>query len=390
MYRLESNIWKLNTVWGLRCFLLMMPTIVLFFQQNGLTMVQILLLQSLFSVAIIVLEVPSGYFADRLGRRITILAGCVLGFIGFAVYSASHGFYTFLAAEMVLAVGAALTSGADSALIYDTLLDLEKEENYQKLEGRYSAIGNFSEATASIAGGFVALVSLRMTFYLYTAIALLAIPLAATLVEPPKRVKEDADRPRGLAAICRHAMHEHAQVKWLIVYASFLGASTLTMVWFIQPYLEAAGLPLYCFGIVWAGLNLSVGIFSMTAYRIERAAGRRASLTGLVLIVGLGYALVSSHVSIWGIAYIMLFYFARGVGQPVLKDYVNRLIVSKERATILSIQNMMARLVFAVTGPLAGSVADGYGTGVAFAACCVFFLASGFTSLFFLDRHKAL
>ena len=389
--RLRSNLWKLNTIQGLRWCLVMMPTIVLFFQENGLSMGQVLLLQSLFSVAITVFEVPSGYFSDRLGRKVTLVIGNVFAFLGFVIYSVSYGFYGFLVAELVLAVGGSFISGTDSALIYDTLLELKEEDRYQKTEGRYLAIGNFSEAGASIAGGFLALISLRMPFYVYTAITFLAIPLALSLVEPTKHKRDDAQPElRGLAAIVRFAMHENTQVKWLIVYASVLGSSTLTMVWFIQPYLREAGLPLYLFGVVWAGLNFSVGVWSMAAHRIESILGRKVSLCGLIPLVALGYGLMSMHVGLIGIAFFLIFYFVRGVGQPILKDCVNRLIVSEERATILSLQNLVGRLIFAVAGPIAGWIADGYSMDVAFMACGVFFLCGGVVSLVFLQRHRAL
>ena len=391
MRKLEANIWKLNVIQALRWCLVMMPTIVLFFQENGLSMRQVLLLQALFSVTITLLEVPSGYLSDRLGRKLTLTIGNICAFLGFVIYSASYDFYHFLAAEIVLAVGGSFISGTDSALIYDTLLEMDQPERYQKMEGRYQATGNFSEAAASVAGGFLALVSLRMPFYVYTAITFLAIPLCLSLVEPSKhRNAGSGEELRKLPAILRYAMHEHPQVKWLIVYASFLGASTLTLVWFIQPYLRDAGLPLYLFGIVWAGLNFSVGVSSLAAYRIENLLGRKTSLTGLVLLIALGYALMSTHTSYWGIAYIAIFYFVRGVGQPVLKDYVNRLIISEERATILSIQNLMARLIFAITGPVAGWISDTQGMGWAFAACGVFFLGGGLISLVALSRCRAL
>ena len=86
----ESNIWKLYVIKSLRWFLLVMPIIVLFFQENGLSMMEILLLQSIFSIGIILFEIPSGYFSDVMGRKNTIIIACILGFIGFLIYSFSH------------------------------------------------------------------------------------------------------------------------------------------------------------------------------------------------------------------------------------------------------------------------------------------------------------
>jgi len=76
-----------------------MPIIVLFFQENGLSMKEVFLLQSIFSIGIILFEIPSGYFSDVIGRKKTIILGCIFGFLGFSIYSFSYGFLGFLIAE---------------------------------------------------------------------------------------------------------------------------------------------------------------------------------------------------------------------------------------------------------------------------------------------------
>ena len=101
--------------------MLIMPIITLFYQENGLGMKDVLLLQGIYSVAIVVLEIPSGYFADVWGRKSTLIIGSFLGVLGFAIYSFTSGFWSFLVAELVLGIGQSFISGSDSALLYDTL-----------------------------------------------------------------------------------------------------------------------------------------------------------------------------------------------------------------------------------------------------------------------------
>ncbi|MEA3378974.1 MAG: MFS transporter [Nanoarchaeota archaeon] len=122
MSNIESNIWKLYVIKALRWFMLIMPIIVLFFQENGLSIKEVLLLQSFFSIGIILFEIPSGYFSDVIGRKTTIIFGCILEFIGFSVYSFSYGFIGFLIAELILGLGSSFLSGTDSAIIYDGLI----------------------------------------------------------------------------------------------------------------------------------------------------------------------------------------------------------------------------------------------------------------------------
>lgn len=368
-----------------------MPTLVLFYQENGLSMKEVLLVQSFFSIGLILFEIPSGYFSDVVGRKTTIILGSILGFLGLLSYSFSYGFTGFLISELTLGFGASLISGTDSALIYDSLAQLKKENDYKKVEGKVGAIQNCSEAIASFLAGFLAIISLRTPFYVETIFMFLTIPLAMTLVEPLRHKYENKEGTlKEIYKITKYALHDNAQIKWLVLYAGFVSASTLTMVWFIQPYFQMVNLPLAYFGIVWGILNGLVAVFSYYAYRIEAFFGRKTTLISLILISFLAYMLLVISNSLIGILFIVLFYFVRGVSNPVIKDYVNVLIKSEVRATILSIKGFVARLIFAITGPLIGWVNDLYSLQAALLASGTIFLIFGLVSLGFLHKNRAL
>jgi len=391
MSNIESNIWKLYVIKALRWFMLVMPIIVLFFQENGLSMKEVLLLQSIFSIVIILFEIPSGYFSDVIGRKTTIILGCILGFFGFSIYSFSYGFWGFLIAELTLGLGSSFLSGTDSAIIYDSLIQSKKEKDYKKIEGRMLSVGNFSEAIASFLGGFVALISLRTPFYIEMVLMFFTIPLAFTLIEPKRQKYENEEGPiKEIIKIVKYSIHHNGEIKWLIFYSGFIGASTLTMVWFIQPYFQFVGLPLAYFGIAWGILNLSVGIFSLYAHKIELSVGRKKSLISLIFISFIGYMLLGIFNSLWAIGFIILFYFVRGISGPILKDYVNKLISSNMRATVLSVKNLFGRLVFSIIGPFIGWLTDVYSLQLALLTSGSIFVILGIISLLFLHKNKAL
>ena len=89
---------------------LVMPIIVLFYKANGLSMQDVFTLQAVYSVTIMVLEIPTGYFADILGRKRSILIGACMGFGGYLIYSFSYGFWQFAVAETILGISATLLS----------------------------------------------------------------------------------------------------------------------------------------------------------------------------------------------------------------------------------------------------------------------------------------
>ncbi|MDP2812637.1 MAG: MFS transporter [bacterium] len=388
---IRSNIIKLYYIKALRWFLLVMPIIVLFFQENGLSMTEILILQSAFSLSIILFEIPSGYFSDVVGRKITIIIACVLGFAGYLAYSLAYNFGQFLIAEIILGFSSSFLSGTDSAMIYDTLAQLKEEKKYQKVEGRLMSIGNFSEGIASLIAGFVATISLRVPFYIETVFILFAIPIALSLKEPIRRRYQSPEgNIKGIMKIVTHSLHHHSQIKWLIIYAGFVSSSTLTMVFFIQPYFQLVNLPLQFFGIVWAIFNLSVGIFSLLAYKLEIKLGRKTSLISLIFFPFAGYLLLSLTQSLWSLIFMIPFYFTRAISYPILKDYVNRLVSSDMRATVLSIKNLVGRFIFAVMGPIVGYAADVYTLRAALAASGIIFFVLSASSLLFLKKYKAL
>lgn len=391
MNPLERNIRLMFFIRVLRWFLLVMSTLVLFYQHAGLTMQQILLIQSAFSALVVLFEIPSGYFSDVVGRKRTMIAGCVLSFAGFALYSFAEGFWGFFIAEMTLGCAVSFISGTDSAIVYDSLLALGRQSEYSKFEGRLMSIGNTSEGIASIIGGLLAVISLRMPFYVETCVVFFTIPFAMMLTEPP-RTKLDNSKGnfRAVWEIVVYAVHGHAELKWLLIYSSFVNASTLTMVWFIQPYMKLVGLPLGWFGVAWAALQFSVGFFSFSAHRVEKRFGRTNVLRSLIILSVSGYVLVAVFQSLWAIAFLLLFYFVRGLGQPTFYGYINSLISSDRRATVLSVGNLTVRLIFSCVGPVIGWIADSYSLSTAFLIAGTLFLIPGIASLLMLNKHTSV
>jgi MFS family permease len=391
MTSLERNIPLMFYIRVVRWFLLVISTMVVFFQHEGLSMQQILLLQSAFSIFVVLLEIPSGYFSDVMGRKRTMIAGCVLSFVGFSIYCFAKGFLGFFIAEMALGCAVSFISGTDSAIIYDSLLALGRQAEYSKFEGRLMSIGNTSEGIASIIGGLLAAVSLRLPFYVETGLVFFTIPLSLLLTEPPRTLIDTSKGNfRAIWKIVVYTLHGHSELKWLIVYSSFVNASTLTMVWFIQPYMKLVGLPIAWFGVAWAALQFSVGFFSFSAHSIEKRIGRKKILSFLILLSVSGYILVAVFESVWAIGFLLIFYVVRGVGQPTFYGYINSLITSDRRATVLSVGNLAVRLIFSCVGPVIGWIADSYSLSAGFLVAAIIFLVPGLASFFLLQKNSTL
>jgi MFS family permease len=367
---------------------LIMPVIVLFYKSNGLTMKDIFLLQSFYSLTLMTLEIPTGYFADRAGRKTSILLGAILGFTGYLAYSFSFGFWQFVVAEVILGVSQSLVSGADSALLYDTLSAGKQSDKYTQLEGRVTSIGNFGEAFAGIIGGLIAASSLRTPFFVQTCVALLAIPAAILLVEPPIKMIKIKPGLSEIRLIIFSVLHRNTKLKWNTFFSAITGASTLTMAWFAQPYFGQLHIPISLYGVLWAILNLSVGISAIYAWRFEMKYGVVKTVLIFTLAIFSSYILLPFMPGYTGLVILLVFYLGRGLATPTLRNYINIITTSEVRATVLSVRNFLIRLIFAVTGPLWGWITDKYSLQSAMISAGIIYGFFALIGLYFFLKHK--
>ena len=363
---LKYNILKMYLLKGVTWFMVAMPIIVIFFQENDLSTTEIMILQAVYSLTIAILEIPSGFFADSYGRKNSILISTFFSFIGYILLSTYSGFNEYLIAEILLGIGGSLISGADSAIIYDTLIELDDEDSYTKIEGKNYAIGNFSEAIAGILGGFLALSSIYLPVYIQTFVIMLSIPIAFSLVEP-KRTFKIATSLNSILNIVKDTFIHNKKLKWYIIYSSAMGMTTLSVAWFVQPFLSTIDMPLTYFGIIWAGLNIMAGLTSYYSYIFNNSK----LLIYISIYMSISLICLGFNISLFGLFFIALVYLFRGIITPHLRNLININTTSERRATVLSLRSFMIRLSFALTAPLLGYITDIYTINY------VFFLLAG-------------
>jgi len=357
MYLLKAVLW----------FMVAMPIIVLFFQDHGLSLTQVMLLQAIYSLSVALFEIPSGYIADIFGRKQTIVLSTIFAFIGYLVFSCYGGFYTFSIAQVLIGISGSLMSGSDSAIIYDTLLETKSKTNYTKIEGRSYAIGNFSEALAGILGGFLAVGSIYLPIYVQTSILFFSIPIALTLVEPTMHKENKLDRSfSAIMGVVKFAIIEHAKLRWLIIYSSAMGVATLSMAWFAQPFFNQVGVPLAYFGILWAGLNFSAGLTSFNAHKVDKKESNYSILIYLSLAMLISFILLGFNNSPFGLIFILIIYLLRGIVTPILRNEININTASNKRATVLSVRSFIIRISFAICAPILGYIAENYSLASSF------------------------
>lgn len=356
---MKRNILALYLIKLSKWFTLVMPIIVLFYEEHGLGLQDVFILKSVYSVAAVALEIPSGYLADVWGRRKCLILGSILFFFGYLCYSFTSTFEAFIFAEILLGTGQTLVNGADSALLYDTTAHYKKEHLYLRYEGRITMIGNFAEALAGICGGLLAAYSLRFPFYAQAIVAFSGIPAAFALRE--WSIKSKIQNPvNEIVRIIKYSLVTNKKLCYNIMFSGIIGAATLTMAWFVQPVLMHLKMPVSWYGVIWTVLNLTVGLAAFWSDRVDSYFGpKRMGLLILTIIVG-GYVALAFNLSYIGLGILLVFYVFRGFATPILKGYINQMTFSEMRATVLSIRNFVIRLMFAAIAPFIGWMNDVY------------------------------
>ena len=385
---MRRNLIALYLIKLSKWFSLVMPIIVLFYEEQGLGLHEVFVLKSVYSVAAVTLEIPSGYLADVWGRKRCLLWGSVLFFLGYLLYSFTGAFAAFLCAELLLGVGQTMVNGADSALLYDTAAHHQAEPHYLRYEGRLTMIGNFAEAIAGVFGGLLAAYSLRFPFYGQAIVAFIGIP-AALAIREYNHSGAVRNPMTEIVRIIRYSLGENRALRYNILFSGIIGAATLTMAWFVQPLLMQLETPTSYYGVIWTVLNLTVGIAALYSDRVEQALGMRRS-NGLILLVIVGgyAALALLPLTYACLAILFFFYVVRGFATPILKGYINQMTFSEMRATVLSIRNFIIRLLFAAIAPFIGWLNDYYSLQVALLISALIIGIPGFLFLVLQFRLK--
>lgn len=387
--RLRSNIWKYTFFRVLYCFALFVPIFVLFLQDLGLSLTQIMLLQSIYAIAIVLLEVPTGYFADIFGRKKSLIIGSVFFLLSLLSMSFGTLFFHFLIAEIFWALFTSLISGSDSALIYDTLKDLKDEVTYKKVWGNIIFISTLAIGVANILGGFIGAINFRWTFYFMLPLAFLMIPMALSIKEPERhKLIFKKNYFFELINIVKTEILTKPKLKWLILFGGIIYAFNQSALWFYQPYFALSGLKIVHFGFVFASFQIVAAFSSKYAYKVEAFLGEKYSLVMLLVLVVVSYFLMGNFVYLFSFSFAFLQQFVRGFSNVVIGDYIHKLTESRIRATILSVQSMFKNLVYAVLIPIFGYVADVYSLLQTFLVIGATAFVIGSVLLYVLHRNK--
>lgn len=359
----KSTLWRNYAYAFWKDFAFFSAVLVPFFTQwGGISLVQVQLLQSWFSLWVFILEIPTGAVADKIGRKHSIALGSLVVALAVLVYGSIPRYEIFLLAEFLFAAGYALISGADEALIYDTLKTQGRESESTKILGRANSFHLLGILMAAPIGGIIAARFGINAPMLASSVPFFIAALIGWSIPEPKIHTGESASPRYWDIIRNgfSSLRTNIHLRTLAVDSVLVASSAYFVIWFYQPLLTRIGIPLYYFGFVHA-LMLGAEILISSHFTIaEKIFGSgKKYLQWSAILTTCAFLLVALYPHV--ITVLLFVIIAGGMGitrATYITALAQKHIRSSERATVLSSVAMLRRLALVILNPFVGLTAD--------------------------------
>ncbi len=335
------------------------------FFQSELSAAQAVLIYVFYDIATTLFEVPSGYLSDRVGRRITLIVSALAGLLAAVLQAIGSEFWIFALAQAALGMHIAFASGTDSSFLYESLAEDGREDEIEQHELRAWRYGFVGLAISAVTGGAMALIDLRVP-YMANAAAFALLVLIVLRFREPVRTRSVLGEWARLDAL--GVTFKKPVLLWLFGLSALMyGYSHLPFI-FGQPFILqamegfdlAANAPLIS-GTVTAVMMLISVLTSWLAPSIRARIG----LAGLLLLafgmqIGIiaGLALTGSVLAI-GLLFLRM--VPDSFSRPFILARIQPVLPDEVRATYLSIQSLVARILFAGSLYVASGAASDVG-----------------------------
>lgn len=358
-----------SLIWGINTLLLL---------DAGLTNTQAFAANAFFTAGMVLFEIPTGVVADSRGRRTSYLWGAgtllVSTLLYWIMWQIAAPFWAWAAASALIGFGFTFFSGAMEAWLVDALTATDYPGELESVFGRGQTMTGVAMLTGSLAGGFIAQFTNLGVPYLIRA-GLLAVTFASAAVLmrdlgfTPKQSQGALVEARALLRDSLRYGLGNPPMRWLMLAAPFLSGVGIFAFYAMQPFL----LELYgdqsAFGVAGLAAAIVAGsqiVGGLSVPLIRRIFTRRTHvLIGSAALTVIVFVALGATRNFWlALGLLVVWSLAFSAATPMRQAYVNGLIPSEQRATVLSFDSLMGSAGGVAFQPVLGRAADvwSYGT----------------------------
>ena len=333
------------------------------FSFKGMSLGQMAWLILLGDGIIVLTEVPTGWVADRIGRRRSILLGIFLQALSAILFIAGNDFWTFWLAMAICGLGDTFRSGADEALLYDSCRALKRTADYRRILARSMVIGTLAMVAGQLLGGVLATrIGWTVPFWCEVAMSAAGFMVVYQMLEAPYR-----DDPKDKQVAKYKGVPLLASLGRMLpvmLFAALLDLSPELSHFHLPAELDTdLGITPEKLGFMYAAFELMHGFGNWLASRVRISHPQRLFIwIGIAMIMGL--IVMGSRAWLGLAAYLAgraMIDMLDGYSSPLISEYANKLSESSVRATSLSILNASRRVLPLSLLPLSASLMIGIG-----------------------------
>lgn len=375
-----------SLMWG-RFFL---PVLALFYIASQVTLEQFALIMGVFSLSILLLEIPTGALGDLLGKKNTLLLSRFMYIVEIFLIAFFNGFWIFFIAKIISGIGVSLSSGTASAMTFDTLKKQKREGQYKKISGNMGVITNISMAFVFITGAYLFSVSPKLPAILSLPLVTLGFILTFFLEEPYKSKKKLTLKNHWKHMKEALTFFSKSDVVKYIAFLSFFASAAISIsLSMSSAYFEKILIPISFIGALAFVASMITAFSSKKADKWEVDLKEKKSILVIQTFIVVGLFLISLMIPYWGYLFYLLIPFIAGFEGVVISNYVHHHLPSSHRATILSVLHMFGNISIFLFFPLVGYISKEYDFGFSFRILTLIVLF-GFILLYFYSKDKKI
>ncbi len=357
----QSNIWKYYLASALAYFGFFTPIIQLFYLDHNLTITKIAFLGVVWSIVRIIVEVPSGILADKWGRKKVFAISSLFAIFQVAMLVYATNYWHFILASILSAVSYSFLSGTNTAFFYDTLKQLKKEDQFERLWARQEIFQQIPLVIAFTLSGFLYEFSPLLPFQLSLIFLVASLVVVFTFKEPKYH------KPIGEVNVFTHFtqsmkfIFKNNFLKTMLIFTVIFSIGSDLSYGYGQIYLKQLALPVVLFGIAYTFKSLLCTIFANVAHLIRKRIDYRGIFAlQIILITALFYIMVLTNNYVIGALCFILIAIPHGLFVVSKDSYVHKHTQSHRRATVDSTFSFFVALSILILEPVTGYLADLY------------------------------